>query len=62
MDIFNPTGINYHYSADTSDGGDNDSISAITHSNPVGNGYGIYTVEYRKPLNSSDDAHDFYLA
>jgi len=60
-DTYNPTGVEGWSYSDISDGGTNDLTGAITHSNPVPNGMGIYTAEYRHPLDSTDDAHDFSL-
>jgi hypothetical protein len=61
-DTYNPVGVNGWSSSDTSDGGDNDIDGAATHTNPVPDGIGDYTFEYRHPLNSSDNAHDFSLS
>ncbi len=60
-DTYNPNGVNgWSYSDDT-DGGSNDLLGAVTHTNPVPDGVGDYTFEYRHPLNSADNAHDFSL-
>lgn len=61
-DTFNPTGVNGWSYSDTSDGGTNDIDGAVTHTNPVPDGVGDYTFEYRHPLDSSDNAHDFSLS
>jgi hypothetical protein len=61
-DTFNPNGVNGWSYSDTSDGGSNDINGAVTHTNPVPDGVGDYTFEYRHPLNSTDNAHDFSLA
>jgi hypothetical protein len=61
-DTYNPTGVNGWSYSDTSDGGTNDIDGAVTHTNPVPDGIGDYTFEYKHPLDSSDDAHDFSLS
>ena len=61
-DSFNPNGVPHHSSTDTSDGGADDLVAAVVHSNPVSNGLGTYTAEYQHPLDTTDDAHDFSLA
>ncbi len=61
-DTYNPIGVNGWSYSDTSDGGTNDIDGAVTHTNPVPDGVGDYTFEYRHPLNSSDDTHDFSLS
>lgn len=61
-DTYNPNGVNgWSYSDDT-DGGTNDILGAVTHTNPVPDGVGDYTFEYRHPLNSPDNSHDFSLS
>lgn len=61
-DTYNPIGVNgWSYSDDT-DGGTNDIVGATTHTNPVPDGVGDYTFEYRHPLDSADDTHDFSLS
>jgi hypothetical protein len=60
-DTFNPIGVNGWSYSDTSDGGTNDFDGAVTHTNPVPDGVGDYTFEYRHPLDSADNAHDFSL-
>lgn len=44
---------------DTLDGGTDDMIGAVSHSNPAG--LGDYTFEFSHALDSVDDAHDFSL-
>lgn len=61
-DTYNPIGVNGWSYSDTSDGGTNDIDGAVTHTNPVPDGVGDYTFEYRHPLNTSDDTHDFSLS
>jgi len=61
-DTYNPTGVNGWSYSDTSDGGTNDIDGAVTHTNPVPDGVGDYTFEYRHPLDTADDAHDFSLS
>ena len=61
-DGFNPTGVPHHNSADTSDGGTNDIVAALTHTNPGSNTVGTYFAEYQHPLDTTDDAHDFSLS
>ncbi len=61
-DTYNPTGVNGWSYSDTSDGGTNDIEGAVTHTNPVPDGVGDYTFEYKHPLNSADNAHDFSLS
>lgn len=60
-DTYNPNGINGWSYSDGPNGGTNDFVGAVTHTNPVPDGVGDYTFEYRHPLNSADDAHDFSL-
>ncbi len=61
-DTYNPNGVNGWSYSDDSDGGSNDLVGAVTHTNPVPDGVGDYTFEYRHPLDSADDAHDFSLS
>ena len=62
LDTFNPTGeLPWSYS-DINYGGTNDIVGAITHTNPVPDGWGFYTAEYMHPLDSADDDHDFSLS
>lgn len=61
-DTFNPIGVNGWSYSDADHCGTNDIDGATTHTNPVPDGVGDYTFEYRHPLNSSDDAHDFSLS
>lgn len=61
-DTYNPTGVNGWSYSDDSDGGTNDIVGAVSHTNPVADGIGDYTFEYRHPLNSADDSHDFSLS
>ena len=60
-DTYNPNGVNGWSYSDDGSGGTNDIVGAVTHTNPVPDGIGDYTFEYRHPLNSADDAHDFSL-
>ncbi len=61
-DTHNPNGVNgWSYSDDTQ-GGTNDLVGAVTHTDSVPDGVGDYTFEYRHPLNSADNAHDFSLS
>jgi hypothetical protein len=61
LDTYNPNGVNGWSYSDDSNGGTNDIVGAVTHTNPVPDGVGDYTFEYRHPLNSADDSHDFSL-
>jgi hypothetical protein len=61
VDAYNPNGIAHWSSDDSFDGGTTDLIGAVTHTNPVWDGVGTYTVEYLGQINSADDAHDFSL-
>lgn len=61
VDAYNPNGIPHWSSDDGPAGGTTDLIGAVTHTNPVWDGVGTYTVEYLGQLNSADDAHDFSL-
>jgi len=61
-DTYNPTGVNGWSYSDDSDGGTNDIEGAVTHTNPVPDGVGDYTFEYKHSLNSTDNAHDFSLS
>jgi hypothetical protein len=60
-DGFTKLGGTYQFGSDTSFSGSNDLTAAISHSNPVANGFGTYTIEFAAPLDSADDAHDFSL-
>ncbi|MHA1621588.1 MAG: C39 family peptidase [Candidatus Heimdallarchaeaceae archaeon] len=46
--------------SDTEDGGTNDVVADSSHTNP--DGIGDYTFEFKHPLDSSDDLHDFSLS
>lgn len=61
VDVFNPNGIPHHSQDDVSDGGTDDLAAGISHTNPLPNGLGDYTIEYGAPLASGDAAHDFTL-
>jgi hypothetical protein len=61
QDLYDPTGVQWSF-PDTVDGGTNDIVGAITHTNPVPDGWGYYTAEYQHPLDTTDDAHDFSLS
>lgn len=61
-DTYNPTGVNGWSYSDTTEGGTNDIDGAVTHTNPVPDGVGDYTFEYRHPLNTIDNIHDFSLS
>lgn len=61
-DTHNPTGVNGWSYFDDTVGGTNDLDGATTHTNPVPDGVGDYTFEYRHPLDTADDSHDFSLA
>ena len=62
FDAYNPAGCHGCSSHDEFDGGTTDLIGAVTHTNPVENGIGTYTVEYKGLLDSADNEHDFSLA
>jgi len=47
--------------SDVNEGGTNDLVASVTHTNPVPGGRGTYVIEYRGALDSTDDAHDFSL-
>ena len=61
-DTYNPNGVNGWSSSDQSDGGTNDIVGAARHTNPIPDGIGDYTFEYRHPLNTIDNSHDFSLS
>jgi hypothetical protein len=61
-DTHNPNGVNGWSYSDDGYGGTNDLVGATTHTNPVPDGVGDYTFEYRHPLDSADNAHDFSLS
>jgi hypothetical protein len=59
MDVYRQNPIGRQWAIDTYDGGTDDLIGAVNHTNT--SGIGDYTFEYRHPLNTEDDAHDFSL-
>jgi len=58
--IFEDGGISFQ--TDSFGGGDNNVMSAFSHTNPSEGTIGDYTFEFRKELNSGDVAHDFILS
>jgi hypothetical protein len=61
LDGYNPNGVPGWNFDDTSDGGTDDFVAAVTHTNPVLGGVGTYTIEYKGLLDSADNTHDFSL-
>lgn len=58
-DRYRPRAVEGWWYSDTSENGTNDIVGAASHTNPTG--VGDYTFEYRHPLDTADDAHDFSL-
>jgi hypothetical protein len=59
MDVYRQNPIGRQWAIDTYDGGTDDLVGAVNHTNT--SGIGDYTFEYRHPLDTADDAHDFSL-
>lgn len=58
-DRYRTEAIEGWWSSDVYDGGTNDIVGEVSHTNP--SGVGDYTFEYRHPLDTADNGHDFSL-
>ena len=61
-DRHNPRGTSGWSRTDVSEQGTNDLLGAATHTNPAPNGAGDYTFEYRHPLDTNNNIHDFSVS
>jgi hypothetical protein len=61
IDGFYPGGTSPADSDDVAAGGTKDVVAAVTHTNPIADQLGTYTVEFKGTLDSTDDSHDFSL-
>ncbi len=59
MDVYRQNPIGRQWAMDTYDGGTDDLVGAVNHTNT--SGIGDYTFEYQHPLDTADDTHDFSL-